>query len=324
MLFFAGTLFPALGFIDVYPMRFSFVADHFQYLASLGPIALAAAGAAALGRSGRGVALVWLVVLAGLTYAQVKVYRDEEALWSDTLAENPDSFLAHNNLGRYYGLRKEFARALPHFQRTIEILPSDYIAETNLAETLNRLGRYDEAIVHLRNVLAIEPRWADAHFFLWDALSQTGRMDEAVKHLRLEAALKATFEAHLHAGQLLRRAGRPRDALLEISRAEQLSPGNANAALVSGNLHSDLGDLRRAVVAYREAIRRRPDWALAHANLGGALERLGRFDAAEQRYLRALEIDPSDADVQQSLERLRARRSRDAGALRPPTGAEAN
>ena len=34
--FFAVTLLPALGFFDVYPMRYSFVADHFQYLASAG------------------------------------------------------------------------------------------------------------------------------------------------------------------------------------------------------------------------------------------------------------------------------------------------
>ena len=35
VLCFIGTLFPALGFFDVYPMRFSFVADHFQYLAGI-------------------------------------------------------------------------------------------------------------------------------------------------------------------------------------------------------------------------------------------------------------------------------------------------
>jgi hypothetical protein len=31
-LYFAGTLFPALGFVNVYPFIFSFVADHFQYM----------------------------------------------------------------------------------------------------------------------------------------------------------------------------------------------------------------------------------------------------------------------------------------------------
>ena len=37
---FSLALVPALGFFNVYPFRYSFVADHFQYLASLGPIAL--------------------------------------------------------------------------------------------------------------------------------------------------------------------------------------------------------------------------------------------------------------------------------------------
>ena len=34
--FFIGSLVPALGFVNVYPFVYSFVADHFQYLASLG------------------------------------------------------------------------------------------------------------------------------------------------------------------------------------------------------------------------------------------------------------------------------------------------
>ncbi len=50
-LIFTIVLFPALGFFDVYPFRFSFVADHYQYHASIALIALAAAASAAIGRS---------------------------------------------------------------------------------------------------------------------------------------------------------------------------------------------------------------------------------------------------------------------------------
>ena len=49
LLAFCAALFPALGFVNVYPFRFSLVADHFQYLASLPIIALGAAGLARLG-----------------------------------------------------------------------------------------------------------------------------------------------------------------------------------------------------------------------------------------------------------------------------------
>jgi protein O-mannosyl-transferase len=46
LLFFIGTLFPVLGFLNAYPFRYSLVADHFQYLAGLGIIVLVAAGIA--------------------------------------------------------------------------------------------------------------------------------------------------------------------------------------------------------------------------------------------------------------------------------------
>ena len=53
VLYFGGTLVPALGFFNVYPMRFTFVADHYQYLASIGVLSLAIAiGAGARRRPG--------------------------------------------------------------------------------------------------------------------------------------------------------------------------------------------------------------------------------------------------------------------------------
>jgi hypothetical protein len=66
VLFFAGTLAPALGFVNVFPMRYSFVADHFQYLASIGLIALAVAAGARVLRQ-----RVMRGVLAGNRYRGV-------------------------------------------------------------------------------------------------------------------------------------------------------------------------------------------------------------------------------------------------------------
>ena len=71
-LFFVGTLVPVLGFLNVYPFRFSYVADHFQYVACLGIIVPVAAGLSLAGKKlgarfpGCGPALVLvLTFLAG-------------------------------------------------------------------------------------------------------------------------------------------------------------------------------------------------------------------------------------------------------------------
>jgi hypothetical protein len=76
MLFFGVTLGPALGFVNVYPMRFSYVADHFQYLASLGPIALAAALLARIDRRVLlGLVPALLLALSAVTWRQERAYR---------------------------------------------------------------------------------------------------------------------------------------------------------------------------------------------------------------------------------------------------------
>lgn len=109
-LFFGGTLVPALGFFNVYPFQYSFVADHFQYLASLGVIALAAAlmatGLSRLGVSSTSLRLAVystvLLVLAGLSWGQAHIYKDLETLYRDTIARNPGANMAYLNLGGFY------------------------------------------------------------------------------------------------------------------------------------------------------------------------------------------------------------------------------
>src|SRR5436189_5167549 len=84
--FFIATLSPVLGFIMLYTFRYTFVADHYQYLACIGPIALASAGVASLAgslkRSGPlilGAAGYLTVTLAVLTWRQAAMYGDIEA-----------------------------------------------------------------------------------------------------------------------------------------------------------------------------------------------------------------------------------------------------
>ncbi len=112
---FGGSLVPALGFFNIYPMRYSFVADHFQYLANLAPLALVAAlGARAIGQGGsrsplvaRVVAGAVLALLTIQTQRALAAYEDAESLWVETLEQNPDSWLARTNLAGYLIQRGE-------------------------------------------------------------------------------------------------------------------------------------------------------------------------------------------------------------------------
>ena len=119
-LFFVGSLFPAMGIVSVFPFLYSYVADHFQYLASLGVFAVAACGAYSLvgrmpvlGRVWARAACALLVAgLAFLSRLQSATYRDSETLYTATLERNPACWMAENNLGAELAERGRAGEAL--------------------------------------------------------------------------------------------------------------------------------------------------------------------------------------------------------------------
>ncbi len=150
VLVFSGTLVPALGFFNVYPMLFSFVADHFQYLASIPLICLGTAAvdagvrwlakrASSDGRAaGAIVGAVLLVVLGGLTWRQGHAYAGLETLWRDTIAKNPAAWMAHYNLGRLLLDEGRDAEAIACFEQTVAVSPRHVLALNNWGHLLRR------------------------------------------------------------------------------------------------------------------------------------------------------------------------------------------
>ena len=197
-LFYVVTLSPYLGFIMLYTFRFSFVADHCQYIACLGPVALAAAGiTVALGRfKKRGLRLkpalcgVLLLVLGTLTWQQAQTYTDREKVWRTTIARNPDSYMAEYNLGCVLLSRGEAEEAFLHFRNALRLRPGYLFAQQNLGLALLRKGQVDEAIAHFRKALEIRPAYAEAHNNLGKVLLQKGRANEAIAEFQQALRLR--------------------------------------------------------------------------------------------------------------------------------------
>ena len=276
-LFFLVTLFPALGFFDLYPFLFSFVADHFQYLASLGILALAAAGAARLldgaqpaaRRAGQGLCLAGVAVLAVLTFRQSRLYADRETLYRATLRGNPACWMAWNNLAGALISRGKAEEAMGLAQRALALRPDYPDAHNNLALALAGLGRSEEAIPHYRRALEIDPGYAEAQNNLGFALAARGEIDEAIAHYR--AALRT-------------------------------DPGRAG---IHYNLAMALiarGDRRAAATHLRRALELQPGSLEAHNNLGILLARSGRLEEAIEQFRQALAIQPDSADVRRNLD----------------------
>jgi len=161
---FIVTLGPILGFMNCYAFQFSYVADHWQYLASLCLISLATAIGAKLQLANRSTRFVVLAipifVLGSITWQRALVYQNVETLWRDTLAKNPDCWLAHHNFGVVLQAQNHFSEAEVHFRSALQLRPDYYEAENNLGESLLMQDRLKEAQEHIDRSIALNPGYA--------------------------------------------------------------------------------------------------------------------------------------------------------------------
>jgi protein O-mannosyl-transferase len=310
LLLFIGSLFPALGFVDVYPFVFSYVADHFQYLADLGAIAaLTAAATGLLGRwtdRPRMAAPVLLALLAAilgaLTWRQARIYRDVEVFYRTVIERNPDSWLAEDNLGVVLAGQGRVPEAISHYEAALR-LNSDYPQTyNNYANAMARQHRWPEAFAAYERALRLWPGFAAAEDNWGNALSDSGRYAEAAA--RFEDVLRHRADdavAEYGLANALANSGRLDDAIGHYRSAVRLRPDYAEACANLGLALATVGRLPEARETLAMALRLRPTYAEAHAYLGLVLSREGKLDEAAGEYRAALRLNPNDRDVHYQL-----------------------
>ncbi|PYL15041.1 MAG: hypothetical protein DME30_12130, partial [Verrucomicrobia bacterium] len=197
--FFVVMLLPVIGLFNVHFFNLSFVADHFDYLPSLGIIAPVAAGGALFleqlhGTRRRVVTFLFvglILALITLTWRQSWMFRDAETCYRMIIEKNPDAWAAESNLGLTLLEKGEVNDAIAHFQNVLEISPNNSdgarAAHLNLGNALLRKRSIDAAISHFEAALKIAPD-AETHNSFGSALRRKGQFNQAIAHY--EAALE--------------------------------------------------------------------------------------------------------------------------------------
>jgi Tfp pilus assembly protein PilF len=264
-LFFGGSLFPTMGFFNVYAFLFSFVADHWQYLPSLGIVVLlSAAIATGVARAHRIVPVLLVGALGVLTFQQSRMYADMRTFYATTLARNPAAWMAHNNLGNLLKEAGELEAAQTHYEAALRARPDLEKVHNNLGSVLRDQKQFTEAESRFREALKLKPDYADAHNNL---------------------------------GGLLRQRGRPAEALTHLFRALQIDAAFVDARHNLGMTLRDLGRMSEAIAQFERVVRERPTMAPAHLNLALSLSLVGRMPEATAHYQEARRLNPAIPDL---------------------------
>ena len=299
---YVGALFPVLGFVNVEWFVFAYVADHFQYLASIVALIAVAAGLAAwterqhasylrgTARLGRAVkraryplAILVLGGLGAMTWRHSAHFRSNVALSAHAVERSPNSVVAHNHYG--VALAKEPARltaAIAEFEAALRLNPEAAEVHENLGDALMRLpARAPEAIAYYDAALDLKPS--------------------------LPGLRQKTAAAHFdRAKELSAAPDRLADVIAEYQAAVKADPDFMEAHYNLGNALLKVPDgLPGAIEAFEAALRLKPDFPEAHTHLGTALARTpGRLGDAVAHFEAALRVNPDYEPARNNLKAL--------------------
>jgi protein O-mannosyl-transferase len=316
--YYVVSLFPVLGFFSVFFFRYSFVSDHFQYLASMGPLALAGAGivnfVGRLTRSRPGRPPVIVASVPAVQFGELrKLSRaDTDALqFSDSIAVvTSKSFLLAAISGVLFlslvfltwRQTAVYRNVVTLYTATLTKNPGCWMAHYNLGIALNDRGKTDQAIAQYQQAIELRPRYAEAHYNLARLLAQKGQLDDAVAHY--EKALEinpADAEAQNNLGVTLFGSGRVDEAIAHYQEALKIRPDYAEGSCNLANALLSKGDLDEAIARYSACLALSPNQADVQYDLASALLRKGRTDEAIAHYKKVLELRPDSADAYANL-----------------------
>jgi tetratricopeptide (TPR) repeat protein len=307
--YFLVCLFPVLGFFNIYFFRYSFVGDHFQYLASISPAAAGGAAIAtafnALGirRWKPAMAAVLLIICGVVSSQQWAKYIDGDALYRDTIRWNPGCWLAYNNLGLSLEAKSR-TDAIALYQKALVLKPDYAEAHNNLGSAYLDDGQLDEAVAEFFKALETKPDYVQAQNNLGNAYLQKGQDGEAMKRFSLALEIKPNFAlANYNIGNYYLRQKQPERAIARYQEALRSKPDFAQAHYNLAFAYLQGGKIDEAISHLRNAVASKPDYTEAENNLGNALLEKGRVDEAIEWFRNALRSKPDFAQANYNLGR---------------------
>ena len=195
---------------------------------------------------------ILLLVLGILSYRQSQAYRNEETLWRATIATNPKSAMAHNNLGLLLFRRGSVNESMYYLERATLLDPQNAESHNNYGDSLRVQGRLDDAISQYRRAVELEPRFAMFHANLGSALTQKGLIPEAMSRY---------------------------DEAIAISPDDPFVANNL-AWLLATTSEASTPNARRAVDLAERAVRLSKGDPVTMGTLSVAYAAVGRFDDA--------------------------------------------
>jgi tetratricopeptide (TPR) repeat protein len=305
--FYIISIFPVLGFLNVYGMKFSFVADHFSYLSTPGLLLLLCASTSFFFDSLRsklpklhsasfrilwvGLFILIVIYMCGKSILLTRNYKNEITHWSNLIRENPMAWIAYNNLANLYSRMGRNEEVIALYNKAIVLDPNFAEAYNNRGLAYQSQGNLNQALLDYNKAIQIDPNLAGAYYNRGLAYQSQGNLNQALLDYSKAIQINPNFaEAYNNRGLAYQSQGNLNQAFLDYNRAIQINPNFAGAYYNRGLAYQSQGNLNQAISDYSRAIENNPNLAQVYSNRAAAYFGKQEYDKAWQDVHQAEEL----------------------------------
>jgi tetratricopeptide (TPR) repeat protein len=302
--YFVVALLPGLGLVENTIFQYSLVFDHFQYLASMGPLVFAGAWLSQLTATSIAAsswmrwsfAAALLALLGTASWMRAWVFENSETFWHDALAKNPACWVGYNDLGVAQLNAGRVDEAMATFRQAIAVNPRNDDGYFDLGNALLQKGRNDEALENYAKAVEINPRAAKAYLNMGATLLKLGKADEARAIYEKDLGIYPdSVMARNGIARVWMSEGKLPEAMAKYQEVVALDAKNAEAHLGLAAIASKQGRLDEAIAEYEKGLPGDPTNAAAYDDFGNVLLQMGRMDEAAAQFQKSLAIQPDNA-----------------------------
>jgi Flp pilus assembly protein TadD len=229
-----GMLVPVIGLVQVGMQR---MADRYTYLPLIGVfVMLAWEIPERLNRWGASRQVLVAAACAALlgcavtTRAQLRCWRDSEALFRHAIATTPGNYVAHGGLGLHLFNHGKVDEAIREYETALRINPLYDVAHNDLGRALASQKQYDQAAAHFQTALSLRPDDAKALNNYGGVLVLQGRYEEAVRQFEHVVRIEPDHSAARNNLAIsFRKLGRIGEAITQYREAIRLQPDSPEA-----------------------------------------------------------------------------------------------
>jgi tetratricopeptide (TPR) repeat protein len=293
-LWYAGTLVPVIGLVQVGGQAY---ADRYTYFPQVGLLVAVSWGAADLARGRVGDALaagaVTAVALAALTWDQQSVWHDSAALWGHAFGVTGDDPVVLVNLGQSLEESGRLEEAAIRLRSALLLDPGSFAGRINLGSTLLKQKKWDEAELQFQEACSLRPKSPWGHNWLGKLYMEQGRLAEATEQFEEACRLAPdASEGYMNLGLVQEKRGDLARAAESYWEALRLEPNSAEAHYGLGSVLLGRGDAEGGIAQLHAALRLNPRLARAHTLLGKTLAARNDLRGASDHLERVVEIHP--------------------------------